>query len=134
MLRSHGWRPSRASRARAARSACSPYGSSRSPFPSALRAGALRARRGTRRTSGANLLTYLVEHEDGRAGNVLVSKAPEDRRVFAIDNGIAFGAIVKNWFVPNWNVIRHPAVPHLEIDRLRRSTAAGSTGLAWWPS
>ena len=67
-----------------------------------------------------NLLTYLIEHEDGRAGNVLVSKAPEDRRVFAIDNGIAFGATVKNWFVPNWNVIRIPAVPHLEIERLRR--------------
>ena len=67
-----------------------------------------------------NLLTYLVEHEDGRAGNVLVSKTPEDRRVFAIDNGIAFGATIKNWFVPNWNVIRVPAVPHLEIERLRR--------------
>jgi len=67
-----------------------------------------------------NLLTYLVEHEDGRTGNVLVSKAPEDRRVFAIDNGIAFDALVKNWFVPNWNVIRIPALPHLEIERLRR--------------
>jgi hypothetical protein len=66
-----------------------------------------------------NLLTYLVEHEDGRAGNVLVSKVPEDRRVFAIDNGIAFGAMVKNWFVPNWNVIRIPALPHIEIERLR---------------
>ena len=67
-----------------------------------------------------NLLTYLVKHEDGRAGNILVSKTPEDRRVFAIDNGIAFDAIVKNWFVPNWNVLRVPAVPHLEIERLRR--------------
>lgn len=67
-----------------------------------------------------NLFTYLVEHEDGRAGNFLVSKTPEDRRIFAIDNGIAFGAVVKNWFVPNWNVIRVPAVPHLEIERLRR--------------
>jgi hypothetical protein len=67
-----------------------------------------------------NLLTYLVEHEDGRAGNFLASKVPEDRRIFAIDNGIAFGATVKNWFVPNWNVIRVPAVPHLEIERLRR--------------
>lgn len=67
-----------------------------------------------------NLLTYLVKHEDGRAGNFLVSKAPEDRRVYAIDNGIAFDATVKNWFVPNWNVLRIPAVPHLEIERLRR--------------
>jgi hypothetical protein len=67
-----------------------------------------------------NVLTYLIEHEDGRAGNILVSKAPEDPRVFAIDNGIAFDATVKNWFVPNWNVIRIPALPHREIDRLRR--------------
>ena len=67
-----------------------------------------------------NLLTYLVEHKDGRAGNFLVSKTPEDRRVFAIDNGIAFDSTVKNWFVPNWNVIRVPAVPHVEIERLRR--------------
>ena len=67
-----------------------------------------------------NLLTYLVEHEDGRAGNILVSKVPEDRRVFAIDNGISFSAVVKNWFVPNWNVIRVPALPHLEVDRLRK--------------
>jgi hypothetical protein len=67
-----------------------------------------------------NLLTYLIEHEDGRGGNILVSKAPEDRRVFAVDNGIAFGALVHNWFVPNWNVIRVPAVPRNAIDRLRR--------------
>ena len=67
-----------------------------------------------------NLLTYLIEHEDGRAGNILVSKVPEDRRVYAVDNGIAFDALVKNWFVANWNVIRIPALPHLEIERLRQ--------------
>jgi hypothetical protein len=67
-----------------------------------------------------NLLTYLIEHEDGRGGNILVSKASEDRRVFAVDNGIAFGALVRNWFVPNWNVLRTPAVPRSAIDRLRR--------------
>ena len=78
-----------------------------------------------------NLLTYLVKHEDGRAGNILVSKTPEDRRVFAIDNGIAFNATVKNWFVPNWNVLRIPAVPHLEIERLRRIDGETSTSSAW---
>jgi hypothetical protein len=67
-----------------------------------------------------NLFTYLVEHEDGRSGNFLVSKPPDEFRIFAIDNGIAFGAFIQNWFVPNWNVIRIPAVPHLEIERLRR--------------
>jgi len=68
-----------------------------------------------------NLLTYLIEHKDGRDGNFLVSKPPAPRRFFAVDNGIAFGAgFVQNWFVRNWHVIRVPAVPHLEIDRLRK--------------
>jgi len=67
-----------------------------------------------------NLLTYLIEHEDGRQGNILVSKAPADQRVFAVDNGIAFGALVHNYFVPNWNLIRVPALPHFEVERLRR--------------
>jgi hypothetical protein len=67
-----------------------------------------------------NLLTYLVEHEDGREGNFLIAKQPGEHRIFAIDNGISFDAFPKNWFVPNWNVIRVPAVPHLEIERLRK--------------
>jgi hypothetical protein len=69
-----------------------------------------------------NLLTYLVEHEDGRAGNILVSEEHDDPRVFAVDNGISFDAVVKNWFVPNWNLIRVPALPHLEVERLRKVT------------
>jgi hypothetical protein len=60
-----------------------------------------------------------VKHEDGRVGNLLVSTDPQDRRVFAVDNGIAFDALVHNWFVPNWNVIRVPALPHREVERLR---------------
>jgi hypothetical protein len=66
-----------------------------------------------------NLLTYLIEHQDGRDGNILVSKEPAGRRVFAVDNGIAFDALVRNWFVPNWDVIRVPAVPKSTIERLR---------------
>jgi hypothetical protein len=67
-----------------------------------------------------NVFTYLIEHQDGREGNLLVSK--DDRRqVFAIDNGVAFGQPwpYYNWFVPNWNVIRVPAVRKETIDRLR---------------
>jgi hypothetical protein len=76
-----------------------------------------------------NLITYLVDHRDGREGNFLISKDPSDPRVFAIDNGIAFEGFPWNFFVPNWNKIRVPwmradpiarlrALPEEEIDRL----------------
>jgi hypothetical protein len=66
-----------------------------------------------------NLFTYLVEHKDGREGNFLASES-RPRRFFAVDNGISFDAVIQNWFVPNWDVIRVPALPHLEIERLRK--------------
>jgi hypothetical protein len=66
-----------------------------------------------------NLLTYLVEHQDGRAGNILASSDPEDPRLFSVDNGISFAAPIKNVFVTNWNTLRVPAVPKAEIERLR---------------
>jgi hypothetical protein len=67
-----------------------------------------------------NLLTYLIDHEDGREGNFLVSEIESERRIFSIDNGVAFGARVKNWFVPNWNRIRVPALRAETVERLRR--------------
>jgi hypothetical protein len=66
-----------------------------------------------------NLLTYLIKHQDGRPGNFLASKDPEQPRVFAVDNGIAFDAWVHNWFVANWDLIRIPALPRAAIERLR---------------
>ena len=67
-----------------------------------------------------NVLTYLIDHEDGREGNFLVSKFDEERRVFSIDNGVAFGAWVKNWFVPNWNKLRVPRIRAETVERLRK--------------
>jgi hypothetical protein len=73
--------------------------------------------------SNLNLFTYLVKHHDGRDGNFLVSKDPEHRQVFSIDNGVSFGAgfsgLFYNWFVANWNSIRVPAMRAESIDRLR---------------
>jgi hypothetical protein len=69
-----------------------------------------------------NLLTYLIDHRDGRAGNFLVSKKDADRRVFAVDNGISFRALVYNYFVPNWNDIEVPALRRAAVDRLRKVT------------
>jgi hypothetical protein len=69
--------------------------------------------------SNFNLLTYLIDHRDGRDGNILVSKDDEHRRVFAVDNGISFGPWIFNYFVPNWTKLRVAAVRKEPIDRLR---------------
>ena len=69
-----------------------------------------------------NVLTYLSDHQDQRSGNVLVSIHDEDRRVFAVDNGIAFGGWVYNWFNPysyRWRRIQVPALPRATVERLR---------------
>ena len=70
-----------------------------------------------------NLLTYLIDHKDGRRANFLVSNDESDRRVFAIDNGISFDAWIWNYFVPNWNDLRVPALSKKAIDRLRTVTS-----------
>ncbi len=67
-----------------------------------------------------NLLTYLIEHKDGRDGNILVSKDDARRQVFAIDNGISFQpGPVQNYFVPNWHVLRVAALRKQSVERLR---------------
>ena len=72
-----------------------------------------------------NILTYLVNHHDNRMGNFLVSENDQDRRVFAIDNGTTFGAILFNWFYPpsfSWRKIKVPALPRKTVERLRALT------------
>ncbi|MBW2494292.1 MAG: hypothetical protein JRE43_06040 [Deltaproteobacteria bacterium] len=69
-----------------------------------------------------NLLTHLSDHRDNRKGNFLTSKDDRFPRAYAIDNGIAFGSRIFNWFVPSsyaWRKIVVPAVPKSAIDRLR---------------
>src|SRR5262249_17508647 len=36
-----------------------------------------------------NVLTYLIDHRDGRSSNILLSDDPKDEHVYSIDNGIA---------------------------------------------
>jgi hypothetical protein len=69
-----------------------------------------------------NLFAYLIEHRDGRGGNILVSEDGE--RIWSVDNGIAFGNLVWNYFVTNWDVLRVPALRKASVDRLRRVTQA----------
>jgi hypothetical protein len=72
------------------------------------------------RLADFNLFTYLVEHRDGRGGNLLFSE--DGNRIYAVDNGIAFGNLVWNYFVTNWDVLRVPALRRASIERLRKVT------------
>ena len=73
-----------------------------------------------RHLANLNLLTMLIEHLDGRSGNFMTSIHEDDRRVYTVDNGVAFGGMFYNWFVPNWNVLRVPALREAAISRLRK--------------
>jgi hypothetical protein len=75
-----------------------------------------------------NLLGYLIDHRDGRLSNFLVP-AEDDGRIYMIDNGISFGPWIWNYFRPNWNVIRVPALVRDAVDRLRRVTEADVSAL-----
>jgi hypothetical protein len=70
--------------------------------------------------SNLNVFTYLIEHQDGRTGNILAS-TDDRRQLFAVDNGVSFGQPwpFYNWFVPNWDVLRVPAVRQDTVERLR---------------
>lgn len=71
-----------------------------------------------------NVLTYLIEHRDGRRGNLLLSSDPADPRAFAVDNGIAFNPFPWNPLVINWHKFRVPWVRRATIDKLRHVTKA----------
>ena len=70
--------------------------------------------------SNLNLLTYLIAHRDARQGNFVISQDDKRRQVFSIDNGESFGSFPYNFFVPNWDVIRVPALRKDSLDRLRK--------------
>ncbi len=71
--------------------------------------------------SNFNLLTYLIDHSDPKRSNFLVSKEPERRQVFSIDNDLTFGEVFRNFFPrPHWHVIFVPALRRDSIERLRK--------------
>jgi hypothetical protein len=43
-----------------------------------------------RHWSHLNILTHIIDHKDANLGNLLISKNPEDPRVFSVDNDVAF--------------------------------------------
>jgi hypothetical protein len=66
-----------------------------------------------------NLLAYLIAHRDARSNNFLMPTDPANPRVFSIDNGIAFGGVLYNFFTWHFDEIRIGGLPRRSIDRLR---------------
>jgi hypothetical protein len=74
-----------------------------------------------RHLANLNLFTHLVKHNDANIGNVLISTSPINPRLFAVDNGLAFGRDESDRGVV-WRELRVPRVPAYTIERLRKIT------------
>ena len=66
-----------------------------------------------------NIFTYLIKHNDSNIGNILISTDPSNPRVFAVDNGIAFGDF-RSARGSIWRRIRLKRLPKETLDRLRQ--------------
>jgi hypothetical protein len=77
-----------------------------------------------------NLLAYLIEHRDARMDNILVAEDAASRRVYSVDNGIAFGSRLHNFFLASWEELRVPALPRRALDRLCRTSRSRAGELA----
>jgi hypothetical protein len=68
-----------------------------------------------------NILTFLIEHGDSNVGNFLISRSETDRRVFSVDNGVAFAAGESDRG-RKWARMRVASLPAATVDRLRALT------------
>lgn len=76
-----------------------------------------------------NLLAYLIGHRDARANNFLISKDPANPQLFSIDNGIAFGSAIYNFFTWHFDEIAVRGLPAPSVDRLRHLDPAAPARL-----
>jgi hypothetical protein len=74
-----------------------------------------------RHFANANILTHLIDHKDGNHGNMLVSLDWQNRRVFAVDNDVAFRSQVSN-LGDRWRHLQVNRLPASTIERLRSIT------------
>lgn len=74
-----------------------------------------------RRWADANLLTYLIGHNDSNTGNLLVSRDPANPRVFAVDNGISFRSEAPDG-EGRWRFLQVSRFPGVSVARLRALT------------
>jgi hypothetical protein len=68
-----------------------------------------------------NVLTYLIRHQDSNVGNYLISRFPDNPRVFSVDNGVAFGSEAGNRGF-EWRNMRVQRLPQATVARLRSIT------------
>ncbi|MFQ5651916.1 MAG: hypothetical protein ACE5IY_18430 [bacterium] len=68
-----------------------------------------------------NVFSYLVKHSDSNRGNMLISSDPGNPRVFAVDNGLAFGKALSDRGT-EWQQIVVKRLPEATIERLRSVT------------
>jgi hypothetical protein len=68
-----------------------------------------------------NILTFLIEHGDSNVGNFLISSSETDRRVFSVDNGVAFAAGESDRG-RIWAEMRVDSLPAATVERLRALT------------
>ena len=66
-----------------------------------------------------NIAAILLDHSDTHTRNVLVSQDPKNRRMFLIDNGIAFNSVFRSPFSRDWNRLRVPALRRPTYERLK---------------
>ena len=84
--------------------------------------GRLEADTAYARTWGnANILTYLIRHNDSNEGNLLISTAAGNPRVLAVDNGLAFNSELSDRGI-RWRSLQTDRLPRHTVDRLRRVT------------
>jgi hypothetical protein len=75
-----------------------------------------------RHFANANILTHLIDHKDGNHGNIKVSLSPVNRRVFAVDNDVAFRSRASD-LGDRWKRLHVKRLPATTIERLRAITA-----------
>lgn len=68
-----------------------------------------------------NILTYLIKHNDANEGNLLVSRDVANPRVFAVDNGLAFGSVTSDRGA-TWRDMQVRRLPAATVARLRAIT------------
>jgi hypothetical protein len=74
-----------------------------------------------RHFANANVLTHLIDHKDSNQGNVLVSRDHENRRVFSVDNDVAFRSPISDRGT-RWRRLLVDRIPAETVERLRRIT------------
>jgi hypothetical protein len=70
-----------------------------------------------------NILTDLIDHGDSNVGNFLLGRSTPGARVFAVDNGVAFGSKESDRGRA-WAELRVKRLPADTVERLRRITEA----------